>query len=98
MMSRVQFLAAVLALTFACTADAKEALEEVRDEFLSAYDLALQGSAVGATDSEQLRAYPLYSYLQAARIGQQFDQPGAVPPEADAQTATFLAQFSDEPV
>lgn len=97
-MSRVQCLAAVLALTFACTAGAKEALDEVRDEFRSAYDFALQGSPAGATDSERLRAYPLYSYLQAARIEQQFEQPSAVPPEADAQTATFLAQFSDEPV
>ncbi|MET0661043.1 MAG: transglycosylase SLT domain-containing protein [Steroidobacteraceae bacterium] len=98
MMSRVHFLAAVLALTFACTAAAKDALDDVRDEFRSAYDLALQGSATGATDSERLRAYPLYPYLQAARIQQQFDAPGAVTPEADAQAATFLGQTADEPI
>lgn len=96
-MVRAQFLPVLMALMmpFVAVADAPD---QVRDEFRAAYAAALQGSVANATtDSERLRAYPLYPYLQAARIEAQFDAP-VVAPEADAQAASFLAQFTDEPV
>src|SRR5262245_39311940 len=99
MMARAQVFVAAFILTVPLVAGAKDALEQTRAEFRAAYDVALQGPVTDTVaDSETLRAYPLYPYLQAARIERRFEQSSTVRPEADAQAAAFLAQFTDEPI
>ncbi|GAC1620431.1 MAG: transglycosylase SLT domain-containing protein [Nevskia sp.] len=62
-----------------------------RTEFMIAYGAATAGLPAPAEDSERLAGYPLYPYLQAARLKREL---GANPVAADldARIAEFLAQ------
>jgi soluble lytic murein transglycosylase len=66
---------------------------EVRQQFLDAYTLASKGMAPAAgADSADLKAYPLYPYVEAARLERRLDDP-AVAPEVQA----FLDRYGDQP-
>jgi len=65
-----------------------------RREFQAAYAAVSVTPAVPAiSDSEALRSYPLYPYLQAARLQRRLEDPEAVP---DIQS--FLRSYGDQPV
>src|SRR5690606_6052682 len=49
-------------------------------------------------DSEELRAYPLYPYLQAARIRSALQSAGSDLTPADERAKTFIAYYDGEPV
>jgi len=79
-------------------AESEASLAEARAEFLAALRAARAGAAGGADDSARLRAYPLYPYLEAARLVRALetaDGPGA---DADAASRAFLERHGDEPV
>lgn len=69
-------------------------LAEVRAAFAEAFELQRQGLPA-EDDSEELRAYPLYPYLQAARLEQAL---AGKEPGADARVEAFLTKFGQEPV
>ncbi|HEY6644042.1 lytic transglycosylase domain-containing protein [Povalibacter sp.] len=96
--SRRSVVAVLAVFSFAASAlAAEDPLRGVRVEFTQAYARASQPGAAPA-DSENLRTYPLYPYLQAARIRQALKTPGASLESVDERTATFLAYYNDEPV
>jgi soluble lytic murein transglycosylase len=89
---------AILAILLASatpTAAVADPLAAVRSEFRTAY--AAAGSppaqAAVATDSEALRAYVLYPYLQAARLQRRLEDPVAAP-----AIEAFLADHGSSPV
>jgi soluble lytic murein transglycosylase len=71
----------------------------VRAQFQRAY---AQASVIEAPlqedDSEALRAYPLYPYLQAARIGAALAEAGADFGAADERAQSFIAAYEHDPV
>ena len=58
----------LLPLTGARGAAAHDPYEKVREAFRQAYEQVDTPAAKRPHDSEALRSYPLYPYLQAARI------------------------------
>lgn len=81
-------------------ADTAGAYAEARKAFQDAYARALTNTPeTGGADSGALRSYPLYPYLEAARIRQALTvgTPEAVS-AADKQAAEFLAAHGQEPV
>ena len=79
-------------------AAASDPYRVARAEFQRAY---AQASVLGApqpTDSDALRAYPLYAYVQAARIRTSLAQAGAELGPADQRAQTFVAYYEREPV
>jgi soluble lytic murein transglycosylase len=88
-------LALLLAASAAGTV-AADPYAVVRTEFRAAYAAAgaTPADATGApTDSEALRGYPLYPYLQAARLQRQLENP-----DAATAIAAFLAEHGNAPV
>lgn len=91
-------------LTHAADTKLEDEFAREREQFIQAYaaveaqlTTALPANT-SANDSEALRKYPLYPYLQAARIRR--DLLTAVAPGTSADTAAdaFLTQFGREPV
>jgi soluble lytic murein transglycosylase len=88
-------IAALAALSCAGPAGAAiDPLAKVRAEFQSAYAAAETAPAdvAAAVDSEALRNYPLYPYLQAARLQQRLADPSAT-----STIEAFLAEHGSEP-
>src|SRR5690606_5629012 len=80
---------------------ARAHLAEARAEFLEAWSkIEAGGPELAAGDSERLRAYPLYPYLEAARIAAALARAeGArTPADAEAEAEAFLARHRGEPV
>lgn len=90
---------ALLPLSCAPALAASDAFKNTREAFKEAYaDVATAPLDEQPKDSEALRTYPLYSYLQAARIKRAL---AATPNElsvADQQAETFLKYYEREPV
>lgn len=86
-------------LTLAATPALAEAdpLAEARAEFKRAYEHVDAGGEPRRADSEALRAYPLYPYLQAARIRRALSAARAAS-SVDERAQTFVAYYEDEPV
>lgn len=104
MTSRKTLTLLALALTLSGTvgtaarAANDDPLAAARGEFTGAY-LAAEAGATAAADSETLRAYPLYPYLNAARLKARLGQ--AKPDDdrgADDAVAAFLAAQGEAPV
>ncbi|MEN8259070.1 MAG: transglycosylase SLT domain-containing protein [Pseudomonadota bacterium] len=72
-----------------------ERLAEVRGAFVRAFELERQGLPAEG-EPEELRAYPLYPYLQAARLERALG--GVEPGASDARVEAFLTEFGQEPV
>jgi soluble lytic murein transglycosylase len=66
---------------------------EVRQQFLGAYAQASKGSAAAGADSAELKAYPLYPYVEAARLERRLEDPAAAP-----EIQAFLDRYGDQPV
>src|SRR5690606_26509567 len=69
----------------------------LRAEFIAALRRAEEGGDVGP-DADRLRAYPLYPYLEAARITRALATAGGTDADADAEAREFLARHGEEPV
>lgn len=80
-------------------ADPRAALADARAEFLAAWTRLEAGAPTHPSDdTDTLRAYPLYPYLEAARIARALARTEGVETEADAAAIAFLAKHRDEPV
>jgi soluble lytic murein transglycosylase len=71
-----------------------ERLGKVRAAFVGAFELEREGLTADE-EPEELRAYPLYRYLQAARLERALV---GMEPGADARVEAFLTEFGNEPV
>jgi soluble lytic murein transglycosylase len=95
---------AALALVSHCLAQAAEtaavANAAVRKNFQEAYaHVAANMEDSGANDSESLKNYPLYPYLQAARIQQALTSTdSAALVQADKRAADFITTYGQQPV
>ncbi len=89
----------LVSFAVASTAVAADIYEGPRAQFVRAYAQATASSAQPReADSEELRAYPLYPYLQAARIRSAFASAGPDLTPADERAHTFIAYYDGEPV
>jgi soluble lytic murein transglycosylase len=88
----------LLAPPSARSAEARDPFEKVRETFRKAYEQVDDPTAKRHPDSEALRNYPLYPYLQAARIRRALadvsDELGSV----DQRAQTFVTYYENEPV
>jgi soluble lytic murein transglycosylase len=106
-LSSLLFLA-LLALVSGAHADDEQAtLKHVREAFMASMaTVEVTPFAPAGGDSEALQRYPLFPYLQAARLNRQLAlaRPVAAPPGAesklplDDEIAAFIAQQGDRPV
>jgi soluble lytic murein transglycosylase len=72
---------------------------EVRKAFQDAYARATTNIGdSGASDSESLKSYPLYPYLQSARIQQALMAGGDDIDQVDKRAAEFMATYGQQPV
>ncbi len=80
----------------------EDPLAAQRDAFRSAYSAATTAATTGApavADSAELKAYPLYAYLQAARIQWALSRaPQAVPADTDTRAAALLKSLGEQPL
>ncbi len=80
------------------SADARDPFEKVRETFRKAYEQVDDPTAKRRPDSEPLRNYPLYPYLQAARIRRALADAGDELGSVDQRAQTFIAYYENEPV
>src|SRR5690606_6547442 len=74
-------------------------LAEARAEFVRALRAVRAGANGGAsTDSDRLRAYPLYPYLEAARLVRALEAAAGPDTAADDASRAFLEKHGDAPV
>lgn len=98
LMSRLCILGfSLIAATAVPAQTVSPAPDGLRDEFRLAWQLARSNSS-DAGDSDALRAYVLYPYLEAARISGELERSNAGTTHADAAAGAFLAEYGDEPV
>lgn len=89
--------AALLVLAGSAARGDDDAYAAVRTEFLQAYNTASAGlPEPQPQDSAGLQAYPLYPYLQAARLKRDLRLPDPAP--ADSAIAGFLQHYGEQPV
>lgn len=93
-------IAAATLFWFASPAgSAEDPFEDTRALFMQAYARTSgTGPISSALDSEDLQTYPLYPYLQAARIRQALANGNDSLNSVDERAATFLAYYENEPV
>lgn len=77
---------------------AKDPFKNTRQAFKEAYASTSAQPADDSSDSEALRTYPLYSYLQAARIKRALESATNDLGTADQRAEAFLAYYEREPV
>ncbi len=96
------FSAAALALLSFASAHAvgtAESYAQARKSFQEAYArISADVKEPAAEDSAELRAYPLYPYLEAARIQQALRLEPGPPGEADKQAEAFISAYAQDPV
>jgi soluble lytic murein transglycosylase len=94
--------AATLALLCAISsssAGSAASYAEVRKAFQEAYARVTTNIGdSGASDSDSLKSYPLYPYLQAARIQQALGARSDDMDPVDKRTAEFMAVYGQQPV
>lgn len=90
---------ALLPLGCGSAVGATDPFKHTREAFKEAYaEVATAPSEEQPKDSEALRSYPLYSYLQAARIKRALGETTNELGTADQQAATFVGYYEREPV
>jgi soluble lytic murein transglycosylase len=94
----IALLACVLMPLHAQGAAAHDPYEKVRETFRQAYEDIDAPSAKPHADSEALRDYPLYPYLQAARIRRALADAGDELGSVDQRAQTFITYYENEPV
>src|SRR5690606_34456955 len=87
-----------LAILLAADAESEAALAEIRAEVMAALRAVRAGAGRGADDSARLRAYPLYPYLEAARLVHALETAEGPDADVDAASRAFLERHGDEPV
>ena len=90
--------ATLLPLPQAQGAAAHDPYEKVRKAFRQAYDEVDAPNAKRHPDSAALRDYPLYPYLQAARIRRALADVGEELGSVDQRAQTFITYHENEPV
>ncbi len=88
-------------LTLMAAGDPRDEFAKARKEFVQAYalvDSQVTSGAGEAHDSKALRDYPLYPYLQAARIRRDLLTEAAPDTAVDRIADAFLTQFNRDPV
>jgi soluble lytic murein transglycosylase len=95
---RAEFLAALEAAASGGTASRISDTGSAADATISNIAAAADADAASALDSPALRAYPLYPYLEAARIEHALGAADLPADPADARAAAFLARHGTEPV
>jgi peptidoglycan lytic transglycosylase len=80
------------------SAAARDPFEKVRESFRKAYEDVDNPTAKRHPDSEALRNYPLYPYLQAARIRRALADAGDDLGSVDQRAQTFITYYEGEPV
>lgn len=88
----------LLALGAGPAVAATDPFKSTREVFKEAYAKATMQPTDEKDDSEALRTYPLYSYLQSARIKRALIDAGNDLGTADRQAETFLFYYEREPV
>src|SRR5688572_2198632 len=88
----------VLSLTGGMAIAAKDPFKNTREAFEEAYAEAATQPADEKKDSEALRGYPLYPYLQAARIKRALNEATNELGPADRSAETFISYYEREPV
>ena len=92
-MPMFRFVALLLLLVLPAAAVNADPNAAARREFQSAYAaVATTAPGIAVADSDALRNYPLYPYLQAARLQRRISDPAAA-----ADIAAFLAANGDQP-
>lgn len=94
---RIPLLLATLALCLPAHA-AQDAYKEVREAFKNAYERIDDAPQVDQADSDKLRDYPLYPYLQAARLNRALDGKPETLAAVDERVDDFLTRYAREPV
>jgi soluble lytic murein transglycosylase len=89
---------ALLAPGGARSAAAHDPFEKAREAFRKAYEQVDSAAAKRQSDSEALRLYPLYPYLQAARIRRALAEAPADLGSVDQRAQTFTTYYESEPV
>jgi len=90
---------AIASLVPANAAGTAESYAEARKAFQEAYArVSADVKEPAADDSAILRAYPLYPYLEAARIRQALGGPPDSLAKADERAAEFLSAYAQAPV
>jgi soluble lytic murein transglycosylase len=89
---------ALLPVAGAHSAGAQDPFAKVRETFRRAYEQVDDPAAKPHQDSEALRAYPLYPYLQAARIRRALADAGEEMGSVDQRAQTFITYHDNEPV
>ena len=101
---RVARFAAAATLALLCAISSSSAgnaaaYADVRKAFQDAYARAATSIGdSGASDSESLKSYPLYPYLQAERIEQALMAGGDDIDQVDKRAAEFMATYGQQPV
>lgn len=80
------------------SAEARDPFDKVRETFRKAYEQVDDPTAKRRPDSEALRNYPLYPYLQAARIRRALADAGDELGSVDQRAQTFITYYENEPV
>lgn len=88
----------LLSLTGGMALAAKDPYKRTREVFQEAYAQASTQPTDEKKDSEALRNYPLYPYLQAARIKRALDEASDAFGPADRSAETFITYYEREPV
>ena len=88
----------LLAPGAARAAEAHDPFQKVREAFRQAYEQVDAPNATPRPDSEALRDYPLYPYLQAARIRRALADAGDELGSVDQRAQTFITYNESEPV
>ncbi|HEU4620052.1 MAG TPA: transglycosylase SLT domain-containing protein [Gammaproteobacteria bacterium] len=89
---RAEFLAALNAVAAEAEAEAEAGPEA------ATATAATEADASAASDSPELRAYPLYPYLEAARIEHALARASAPSDPADKKATAFVARHAGEPI
>jgi soluble lytic murein transglycosylase len=90
---------ALLNFASAHAAGSAESYTQARKAFQEAYArISADAKDSAADDSAELRAYPLYSYLEAARMQQSLRAESGPPAEADKQAEAFISAYAQDPV
>jgi soluble lytic murein transglycosylase len=95
--SRIPLFLASFALATAAHA-AQDAYEDTREAFKRAYAQVDADAGSPTNDTDKLRDYPLYPYLQAARLNRALDGKPQTLAAADERVEEFLARHGREPV
>src|SRR5262249_50378439 len=89
----------VLPFTGAVAASKSDPFKDARREFQEAYaQVDVAPTSPQRPDSETLRTYPLYPYLQAARIRRALASGNSELASVDQRAATFLTYYERDPV